>query len=231
MTTPAPLVLIVDDETPVRRFLRVALEAEGYRVLEAETASAGLRAIASHNPDLVLLDLGLPDGDGVDVTRQVREWSQCPIVVLSAREQEGDKIAALDAGADDYLTKPFGTGELLARMRVALRRAEGRGEGELATFEAGSLRVDRAHRRVFARGEEVHLTPTEYRLLATLIQHAGKVLTHRFLLNAVWGPGRASQTHYLRVYMQQLRQKLEDEPARPRLLRTEAGVGYRFEVG
>lgn len=214
----------------MRRFLRVALEAEEYRVVDAVTAAEGIRHMAAHNPELVLLDLGLPDGDGVDVTRQIRSWSDKPIIVLSARGQDGDKIAALDAGADDYLTKPFSTGELLARMRVALRRQDGRGRDEDAAFESGTLRIDRARRQVFVRDTEVHLTPTEYRLLALLVQHAGKVLTHRYLLREVWGPGRADQTHYLRVYMQQLREKIEDEPARPRVLRTEPGVGYRLVV-
>lgn len=230
MTATQPLVLLVEDEPQMRRFLRVALEAEQYRVVEAVGAAEGVRHMAAHNPELVLLDLGLPDGDGVDVTRQIRGWSDKPIIVLSARGQDGDKIAALDAGADDYLTKPFSTGELLARMRVALRRQDGRGRDEAALFESGTLRVDRARRQVFVRDTEVHLTPTEYRLLALLVQHAGKVLTHRFLLREVWGPGRADQTHYLRVYMQQLREKLEDEPARPRVLRTEPGVGYRLVV-
>ena len=228
-TTPAgPLVLLVEDEPQMRRFLRVALDAEGYRLVEATGAGEGLRHAASYNPELVLLDLGLPDGDGVDVTRQLRTWSAVPIIVLSARGQEGDKIAALDAGADDYLTKPFSTGELLARMRVALRRADLRDGHEEALFTAGALRVDRARRQVFVGEREVRLTPTEYRLLAELVRHAGKVLTHRHLLKEVWGPGRISQTHYLRVYVQQLREKLEADPSRPRWLRTEPGVGYRF---
>lgn len=225
-----PLVLLVEDEPQMRRFLRVALEAEGHRLVEASGAGEGLRHAAAYNPELVLLDLGLPDGDGVDVTRQLRSWSSVPIIVLSARGQEGDKIAALDAGADDYLTKPFSTGELLARMRVALRRSEQRDRPEEAVFTAGALRVDRARRQVFVGESEVRLTPTEYRLLAELVQHAGKVLTHRHLLKEVWGPGRTSQTHYLRVYMQQLREKLEADPSRPRWLRTEPGVGYRFVV-
>jgi len=230
VSAPQPLVLLIEDEPQMRRFLRVALEAEHYRVVDAVSAAEGIRHMAGHNPDLVLLDLGLPDGDGIDVTRQIRSWSDRPIIVFSARGQDGDKIAALDAGADDYLTKPFSTGELLARMRVALRRQEGRGADAPALFTAGTLRVDRARRQVFVGDTEVHLTPTEYRLLALLVQHAGRVLTHRFLLREVWGPGRADQTHYLRVYMQQLREKLEAEPARPRLLRTEPGVGYRLVV-
>ena len=230
MTSTAPLVLVVEDEPQMRRFLRVALEAEGYRVVEALGAADGIRHAAGHNPELVLLDLGLPDGDGVDVTRTLRTWTTVPVIVLSARGQEGDKIAALDAGADDYLTKPFSTGELLARMRVALRRAERRDAPEEATFTLDDLVVDRAHRTVHVRGAEVRLTPTEWRLLSVLVQHAGKVLTHRQLLKDVWGPGRTDQTHYLRVYMQQLREKLEADPARPRWLRTEPGVGYRLHV-
>ncbi|MCU0625335.1 MAG: response regulator [Gemmatimonadaceae bacterium] len=225
-----PVVVLVEDEPQMRRFLRVALEAEGYRTVEAPTAAEGLQQVAGHNPELVLLDLGLPDGDGVDVTRQLRTWTTVPVIVLSARGQEGDKIAALDAGADDYLTKPFSTGELLARMRVALRRAERRDTPADAVFELDGLRVDRERRLVSVHGAEVRLTPTEYRLLALLVQHAGKVLTHRFLLAEVWGPGRTAQTHYLRVYMQQLREKLEADPARPRWLRTEPGVGYRLHV-
>ncbi|MBL0937381.1 MAG: response regulator [Gemmatimonadaceae bacterium] len=230
MTSAAPLILLIDDELSMRRFLRVALSAEHYRLIEAETVSQGLQEMAAHNPDLVLLDLGLPDGDGIDVTRNIREWSDRPIIVLSARGQDREKIAALDAGADDYLTKPFSTGELLARIRVALRRSEGRGGGETAVVDVGAVRIDRSARRVYRHGQDVHLTPTEYRLLTVLLQHAGKVLTHRFLLKEVWGPGRADQTHYLRVYMQQLREKLEEDPHRPRILITETGVGYRFQV-
>lgn len=228
MTSPGPLVLLIEDEQSMRRFLRVALSAESYRLIESPTAAEGLRDMAAHNPDIVLLDLGLPDADGITVTRHIREWSDRPIIVLSARGQDGDKIAALDAGADDYLTKPFSTGELLARMRVALRRQEGRGSPEASTVQLGSVSVDRVSRRVTRHGEEVHLTPTEYRLLTLMLQHSGRVLTHRHILREVWGPGRADQTHYLRVYMQQLREKLEEDPRRPRLLITEAGVGYRL---
>jgi two-component system, OmpR family, KDP operon response regulator KdpE len=230
MTASAPLVLLIEDEQSMRRFLRVALSAEHYRLLEAANAADGLRDMAAHNPDIVLLDLGLPDADGITVTRHIREWSDRPIIVLSARGQDGDKIAALDAGADDYLTKPFSTGELLARMRVAMRRQEGRGASESPQVQLGSVTVDRVARLVTRGGEEVHLTPTEYRLLTLLLQHAGRVLTHRHILKEVWGPGRAGQTHYLRVYMQQLREKLEDDPRRPRLLITETGVGYRLVV-
>lgn len=229
MTSNEPLVLVVEDEPQMRRFLRTALEEHGYRFVEAGTAREGLAQATARTPDLILLDLGLPDGDGLDVTRRVREWSTVPVIVLSARGQETDKIAALDAGADDYLTKPFGVGELLARMRVALRHAA-RGTTEEQEFVSGSLRVDLARRQVFARGEEVHLTPIEYKLLTTLVRHAGKVLTHRFLLREVWGPNAQTQSHYLRVYMTQLRHKLEEDSARPRLLVTETGVGYRLRM-
>jgi two-component system KDP operon response regulator KdpE len=226
---PAPLVLVVDDEPQLRRFLRATLPAHGYRVVEAETAAQALQEAASRSPDLILLDLGLPDLDGVEVTRRLREWSATPIVVLSARDQERDKIEALDAGADDYLTKPFGTGELLARMRVALRHAAGSDDGE-PVFEHEDLKVDLGARRVFVAAREVRLTRTEYRLLALLVKHAGKVVTHRQLLKEVWGPGSVDHTHYLRVYMGQLRHKLEADPARPRHLQTETGVGYRLLV-
>ncbi len=223
------LVLVVEDEPQVLRFLRTSLGAYGYRLLEATTGAQALVEAATRTPDLVLLDLGLPDMDGVEVARRLREWSAVPVIVLSARGQEGDKIKALDAGADDYLTKPFGTGELLARMRVALRHAArvAEGAGEPA-FETGDLRVDLAARRVFVRGEEIRLTRTEFNLLALLAKHAGKVVTHRQLLLEVWGPGSAGQSHYLRVYMGQLRHKLEQDAARPRYLLTETGVGYRL---
>jgi two-component system KDP operon response regulator KdpE len=224
-----PLVLVVEDEPQLMRFLRATLPAHGYRVLEAVTAAQALVQVETGRPDMVLLDLGLPDLDGLEVTRRIRGWSAVPIVVVSARGQERDKVQALDAGADDYLTKPFGTDELLARMRVALRHAARVGQGE-TSFESRDLRVDLAARIVYRRGEEVRLTRTEYRLLAALVKHAGKVLTHRQLLVEVWGPGSANETHYLRVYMAQLRHKLEDDPARPRHLLTETGVGYRLKV-
>lgn len=231
MTDVALRILVVEDEPQVQKFLRVALVAEGYRVLTADTGEEALVLARTHNPDLVLLDLGLPDMDGMEVTRHLRAWSKRPIIVISARGQEDDKIGALDAGADDYLTKPFGVGELKARMRVALRhavrRAEERVEPELTV---GDLRLDLDARRVFRGGEEVHLTPNEYKLFAYLMKNAGKVLTHRQLLKEVWGPAYASQTHYLRVYMVQLRHKLEADAARPRYLITEAGVGYRLRV-
>jgi len=229
MVSAEPLVLIVDDETPIRRFLRLSLAGEGYRVIEAGTAAEALEMIAGQRPDVVILDLGLPDRDGLDLTREVREWSGVPIVVLSAREKENDKVAALEAGADDYLTKPFGTGELIARLRVALRHAAlaevPAGE---AVFATGELKVDLARRLVFVGEREVRLTPIEYRLLAVLVKHAGKVLTHRQLLHEVWGPEYGDENHYVRVYVAQLRRKLEADPARPRYLRTEPGVGYRL---
>jgi two-component system, OmpR family, KDP operon response regulator KdpE len=226
-----PLVLVVEDEPQVMRFLRATLPANGYRLIEAANGTQALVEAQTRQPDIVLLDLGLPDLDGFEVTRRIREWSAVPIVVISARGQERDKVQALDAGADDYLTKPFGTDELLARMRVALRHAARvAGGGGEAVFETGDLRVDLSGRLVYRRGAEVRLTRTEYRLLAALVQHAGKVLTHRQLLREVWGPGSASETHYLRVYMAQLRHKLEDDPARPRHLLTETGVGYRLRA-
>jgi two-component system KDP operon response regulator KdpE len=226
-----PLVLVVEDEPQVMRFLRATLPDHGYRMVEAASGSQALVEASTRGPDLVLLDLGLPDLDGVEVTRRIREWSAVPILVVSARGQERDKVEALDAGADDYLTKPFGTEELLARMRVALRHASRvRGEGGDSVFEAGELRVDLGARLVFLRGEELRLTRTEYRLLAVLVQNAGRVVTHRQLLREVWGPGSSSETHYLRVYMAQLRHKLEDDPAQPRYLLTETGVGYRLRV-
>jgi two-component system, OmpR family, KDP operon response regulator KdpE len=226
----SPLVLVVEDEPQMRRFIRATLPAHGYRLVEAETAAQALLEAATRAPDLILLDLGLPDLDGVEVTRRLREWSATPIVVLSARGQEGDKIQALDAGADDYLTKPFGTGELLARMRVALRHGARAGEGGDSVFRSGDLKVDLGTRRVYLGPREVRLTRTEYNLLAALTRHAGKVLTHRQLLKEVWGPGSVDQHHYLRVYMGQLRHKLEEDPARPRYLVTETGVGYRLKA-
>jgi two-component system KDP operon response regulator KdpE len=225
-----PLVLVVEDEPQVMRFLRVTLPAHGYRVVEAATGRGALVHASTRGPDLVLLDLGLPDLDGVEVTRQIRLWSRVPIVVVSARGQERDKVEALDAGADDYLTKPFGTAELLARMRVALRHATRVSEGGETVVETGDLRIDLGARLVYRRGEEVRLTRTQYRIVAALAQQAGKVVTHRQLLREVWGPGSLDETHYLRVYMAQLRHKLEDDPARPRHFLTETGVGYRLKV-
>ncbi len=232
MVSSQPLVLIVDDEAPIRRFLRVSLAGEGYRVAEAATAAEALECVASQRPDLVILDLGLPDRDGLDLAREVREWSAVPIVVLSAREKEDDKVAALEAGADDYVTKPFGLNELIARVRVALRHASGAGAAASeAVFATGDLRVDLARRQVFVGDREVRLTPIEYKLLATFVKHAGKVLTHRQLLHEVWGPEYGDENHYVRVYVAQLRHKLEADPARPRHLRTEPGVGYRLTAG
>ncbi|EYF08260.1 response regulator [Chondromyces apiculatus] len=236
MSEPGALVLVVEDEPQMRKFIRASLTSHGYRIVEAERAGEVVALTTSHNPDLILLDLGLPDGDGLEITRQVREWSRIPILVISARGREDDKVAALDAGADDYLTKPFGVNELLARMRVALRHAQqtqqggvgGAGGATTAVIEIGKLRVDLARREVRVGGEEVHLTPIEYKLLTLMAQHAGKVLTHRQILQEVWGPGYAAQTHYVRVHMAELRKKIEADPARPRLLVTEPGVGYRL---
>ena len=223
-----PVVLIIEDEPQIRRFLRTSLDAHGFEVLEAESGAAGLVEAGKKRPDCVILDLGLPDLDGVQIIRQLREWSTTPVLVLSARVQERDKIAALDAGADDYVTKPFGVGELLARLRVALRHAASATEAEATIFEAQNLRVDLSARRVTVSGHEVHLTPTEYRLLITLARHSGKVLTQRFLLTEVWGPGHIERPHYLRIYMANLRQKIEADPTRPTLFLTETGVGYRL---
>jgi two-component system KDP operon response regulator KdpE len=229
MSTSAALVHIIEDEVEIRRFLRVSLVNHNFRLHESKTAQEGLLGVSAEPPDLIVLDLGLPDLDGVEVIRRIREWSQTPIIVLSARGQEKDKIAALDAGADDYLTKPFSVGELLARIRAALRRAiKGDGSTE-PIFTLHDLRVDLVARQVTKQGVEVHLTPTEYRLLVTLIRYAGKVVTHRQLLKEVWGPDSAYETHYLRVYMATLRQKIESEPARPKFLLTEPGVGYRLK--
>jgi two-component system, OmpR family, KDP operon response regulator KdpE len=229
MAEASPLILIIEDEPQIRRFLRAALTEAGYRSLEAETGKMGLTFATTQPPDAIILDLGLPDMDGLDVARQVRQWSNVPIIILSARGQEKDKVAALDVGADDYLTKPFGMGELQARIRVALRHAaRTSGDDAGAVFAVGELKVDLATRRVFMADKEVHLTPIEYRLLTTLVKHAGKVLTHSFLLKEVWGPPNAQETHYLRVFMANLRHKLEANPSRPRYLLTEQGVGYRL---
>jgi two-component system, OmpR family, KDP operon response regulator KdpE len=227
---PAPLILLIEDEPQMRRFLRTALGAHDYRLVEAVTAREGLAQAAARNPDVILLDLGLPDRDGLEVARELREWSGTPIIVLSARGREQDKVTALDVGVDDYLTKPFGVAELLARIRVALRHAaRSPGAAPEPIFEVGDLRVDLPARRVWRAGAEVHLTPTEYKLLAILVRHAGKVLTHRQLLKEVWGTNYVNQSHYVRVYLAQLRQKIEADPARPRLLITEPGVGYRLK--
>jgi two-component system, OmpR family, KDP operon response regulator KdpE len=226
MSTPAPEILIIDDELQIRRLLRVTLEGAGYRVREAPTGALGLNEAAVQRPDAVILDLGLPDADGLDVLRRLREWSGLPVLILSVRGEEAQKIAALDAGADDYLTKPFGGGELLARLRVLLRRAQPAGEVSIVSF--GDVEVDYTKRTVTRAGEEVHLTVKEYALLRLLLQHRGKVVTHRQLLRDLWGEKAEEQTHYLRVYMTHLRQKLEPDPSRPRYLKTESGIGYRF---
>ncbi len=226
---PAPGVLVVEDDAPIRRFLRAGLEASGFTMLEATTGADGISQAATRSPEIVLLDLGLPDMDGIEVVRRLREWSGVPILVLSARGQEGDKIAALDAGADDYVTKPFAMGELLARIRAALRRrARPEGAAESTIVRVDALEVDLAARRVRVDGRDVRLTPREYRLLAELARHPGRVLTHAHLLREVWGPAYTTEHHYLRVYMGQLRHKLEAEPSRPRWLLTEPGVGYRL---
>jgi two-component system KDP operon response regulator KdpE len=231
MTTVPIRVLVVEDEPQMQKFLTLALESEDYRTVEATTGKEGSDLARTYNPDLVLLDLGLPDMDGMEVTRMIRSYSTKPIIVISARGQEDDKIRALDAGADDYLTKPFGTGELMARIRVALRHASrSKEESTEPVYKIGELEIDLDRRRVSAGGKDVHLTPNEYKLFAYLMKHAGKVLTHRQLLSEVWGAAYASQTHYLRVYMVQLRHKLEADPARPRYLVTEPGVGYRLKT-
>ena len=229
----SPVVVVIEDEPQIRRFVRTALEAEGWQVHEADTAKKGLTEAGTRKPDLLVLDLGLPDGDGLEVIRDVRGWSAVPIIVLSARRDENDKIAALDAGADDYLTKPFGVGELLARVRANLRRpraAQGGGAADAGDplFRFGEVEVDRQARLVRRADAEVHLTPIEYRLLSVLMANAGRVLTHRQLLREVWGPSHADQSHYLRIYMGHLRQKLEVDPAQPKHLLTETAVGYRL---
>jgi two-component system KDP operon response regulator KdpE len=222
---------VVEDDPPIRRFLRTSLGAQGFSIFEAPTGQQGLIEAGVRKPDLVILDLGLPDMDGVDVVRGIRQWSPVPIIILSARADERHKIDALDAGADDYLTKPFGLGELLARIRVALRHAARTPEQNAAgIFESGRLKVDLTGRLVQIDGREIHLTPIQFRLLAVLVKNAGKVLTHRQLLREVWGPSFADNSHYLRIYMSQLRQKLEVDPTRPELLLTESGVGYRLKL-
>ena len=219
-------VLVVEDQESIRRFLRASLVGAGYRVVEAGTAVAALRTASESPPDLVILDLGLPDRDGFEVLRGFRSWSQAPVIVLSARDGEASKVAALDAGADDYVTKPFGVGELLARMRSALRhRSPGSGDDAIV---ADQLRIDVAARRVYVDGTEIHLTPLEYKLLLTLAKSPGRVLTHRVLLREVWGPDAAQEVHYLRVFVASLRRKVEADATRPRLIVTEPGVGYRF---
>jgi two-component system KDP operon response regulator KdpE len=227
--TENPLrVLVVDDERAIRRFLHTSLTAHGYTVFEASTGQEALAAVVGDRPDLIILDLGLPDLDGIEVTRQLREWTKTPIIVLSVREEEAAKVAALDVGADDYLTKPFGMAELMARIRVALRHAD-QPAGE-PVFEVGDLHVDRARRLVSVAGEPIVLTPTEYDLLRVLVQHAGRVLTHRQLLRQVWGTGYDRETHLLQVNVSNLRRKIEPDPSRPTYLITEVGVGYRLRA-
>ncbi|HMS84126.1 MAG TPA: response regulator [Nitrospira sp.] len=223
-------ILLIEDEPEIRRFLRTTLPAHGFRLYEAMTGKDGLAEAKARNPDLILLDLGLPDLEGNEVIRRIREWTTTPIIVLSARDQEHAKVAALDLGADDYVTKPFGVQELLARVRTALRHAAQSADTPDSVFVLGDLKVDLGRRQVFVSGKEVHLTPIEYRLLTTLIRYAGKVLTHRQLLKEVWGPLHVGEGHYLRVYMRQLRNKLEKTPAHPRYLVTELGVGYRLRT-
>ncbi len=230
MSTPSPVALILEDEREIRTFVRTSLEAEGWQVVEAGTVKQGLVEAGTRRPDLVIADLGLPDGDGVDFIRQLRTWSGVPIIVLSARSREQEKVAALDAGADDYISKPFGVAELLARMRANLRRTRtGRTAGD-SVFQFGDVEVDMSARVVRKGGVEIHLTPIEYRLLGVLIGNAGRVLTHPYLLREVWGPSHSQSTHYVRIYMGNLRHKLEDDPAQPKHIVTETGVGYRLLV-
>ncbi|MBV6451396.1 MAG: KDP operon transcriptional regulatory protein KdpE [Anaerolineales bacterium] len=228
MTDINQRVLVVDDETPIRKYLRAALSAQGFTVYEASNGEEALSAVLAHRPDLIILDVGLPDLDGIEVTRRLREWSQTPIIILSVREAENDKIAALDAGADDYLTKPFGTGELMARMRVAMRRITNKSDEPI--FQVDKLKMDVSRRLVTLDEKEISLTPTEYDILRLLMQNAGKVITHHHLLRQVWGAAYESEMHILRVNISNLRRKIETDPARPRYLITEAGVGYRLRV-
>ncbi len=229
MSAVAPKVLVIEDEKQIRRFVRAALEEENCQVIEAETMAQGLIEAGSRKPDLLVLDLGLPDGNGVDLIRDLRGWSDVPILILSARSQENDKIDALDAGADDYLTKPFAVGELRARVRALLRRSYRNGDAATPLVEFGDVAVDLSRRLVSRGGETVHLTPLEYRLLANLLGHPGRVLTQRNLLREIWGPSYVESSHYLRVYVGHLRQKLEDDPTQPKHFLTETGVGYRFQ--
>lgn len=230
MTEPKLTALLVEDEPQIRRFVRMSLEAEGWQIFEAETMRRGLIDAGTRKPNMIILDLGLPDGDGIDFINDVRKWSVIPIIVLSARGDESDKIKALDAGADDYLTKPFGVGELLARVRVALRRRTQSGAKPESCVEFGDVRIDLQTRLVTRAGEVVHMTPTEYRLLSVLASNAGRVVTNPQLLREVWGPSNTENGHYLRIFMGRLRQKLEEDPARPKYLFTETAVGYRLLI-
>lgn len=228
MTEAGQRVLIVDDETSIRRYLRAALSAQGFVTYEAVNGQEAINAVLAHHPDIIILDLGLPDFDGIEVTRRLREWSQTPIIILSVREAENDKIAALDAGADDYLTKPFGTGELMARMRVAMRRLNGNSDEPI--LKVDDLQMDVSRRIVTVGEDQISLTPTEYEILRLLLQNAGKVITHRQLLKQVWGTTYESEMHILRVNISNLRRKIEPDPSRPHYLVTEAGVGYRLRA-
>ena len=232
MTGDKGLILLIEDEPQMRRFLKVTLQSHGYILIETSTGQEGLTQATTRNPDVILLDLGLPDLDGLEVLGRLREWSHTPVIILSAREQEQDKIRALDAGANDYLTKPFSAGELMARIRVALRNLGLQAGLSEPVFVLDTLRVDLAKRRVFLKESEIHLTPIEYKLLAYLVKNAGKVIMHKQLMEEVWGPAYANQTHYVRIYMGMLRHKLEEDPSRPRFFINEPGVGYRlrFEV-
>ena len=230
MTEPTPVVIVIEDEPNIRRFVRMSLESEGLQVFEADSVKRGLIEAGTRKPDMVVLDLGLPDADGVDFIRDLRTWSDIPVIVLSARTSEADKVAALDAGADDYLVKPFGAAELMARVRAQLRRRARVGKEGLSICEFGRIRVDLARRTVEREGKPLHLTPIEYRLLTCLIAHPDSVLTHRQLLREVWGPSHAEDSHYVRVYMGHLRKKIEDDPSQPKHILTEAGIGYRFVI-
>jgi two-component system, OmpR family, KDP operon response regulator KdpE len=232
VTSERPTIIVIEDEPQLRRVLRATLEANGFRCVGTDSAGQGLLDAQTYRPDLLLVDLGLPDRDGIEVIRGVRKWSAVPIIVLSARSQETDKIAALDAGADDYVTKPFTVGELLARIRTGLRHAAIHGRPESKeTFVNGDLRLDLLHRQAFVKEQPIHLTPIEYRLLSVLIRNAGKVVTYHHLLRDVWGPGKVDQHHHVRTYIADLRRKLEADPARPVHLLTEVGVGYRLVSG
>ena len=230
MTDPVPIVIVVEDEPKIRRFVRMSLESEGCQVFEADSVQRGLIEAGTRKPDMVVLDLGLPDGNGVDFIRDLRTWSDIPVIVLSARSSETDKVVALDAGADDYIVKPFGAAELLARVRAQLRRCSGATGSSQGLLEFGRIRVDFGKRIVEREGQLLHLTPIEYRLLAYLASNANNVLTHRQLLKNVWGPSHTEDDHYVRVYMTHLRKKIEDDPSQPKHLLTEAGIGYRFVI-
>jgi len=231
MSELLPSILIVEDEGPIRRFLRLSLEGRNFRPIEATTGAEGLTLAASHNPEIILLDLGLPDMDGLDVIQRLREWSTTPIIILSARGKDQDKITALESGADDYLTKPFSVGELTARIKVALRHSRKPGASpQEAVFQTGDLKVDLEKRQVFVKGVEIHLTPIEHKLLAILARYAGRLVTQKELLRDVWGPAGGDSAHYLRIYVSQLRRKIEESPANPRYIITEAGVGYRLRT-